>query len=236
MQSEQINELVLALSVAQNEFEPVVKNCKNPFFKSDYADLASCIDGTKKALSKNGLAVIQTTDIGDEKALLYTTLAHKSGQWIAGLYPVNPVKADPQGYGAALTYARRYAYCAIVGIAAEDDDGNVASGLADKKEPPKTLAIPPKVEPIKPVKPKDEIDDEIQKKLGFISKAQINILVAEIKAKKIDPKIFGNWLLMWSNAHVQSGMLLAPIYKLANVPEKLYSDVLTAVGLPENWK
>ena len=132
MQSEQINELVTALSIANMNFETVVKDCVNPFYKSKYADLNSCIDATRKALSGGGLTVMQTTRYDERGMILRTTLAHKSGQYIFGEYLLKPVKDDPQGYGAALTYARRYAYSAIIGIASDDDDdGNVASGKKD---------------------------------------------------------------------------------------------------------
>jgi len=131
MQSEQINELAAALAKAQAEFTHASKAVKNEYFKSSYADLPAVIDASRAALSKNGLCVMQSTTVRESgDILLVTTLAHSGGQWIKGEYPVKPVKADPQGYGSALTYARRYAYCAIVGVAAigEDDDGNAASG------------------------------------------------------------------------------------------------------------
>src|SRR5690606_24979315 len=70
--------------------------------------------------------IVQQTDIEDARTVLITRLVHESGEWIAGKYPIHPVKADPQGEGSALTYARRYALMAIAGIAPEDDDGNAA--------------------------------------------------------------------------------------------------------------
>jgi hypothetical protein len=131
MQSESIKELSTALSKAQGEFYHAKKDVNNTFFKSKYADLASVIDAAKKPLSDNGLAVIQITDFTENgDTYLITTLSHSSGEWISGRYPIKPVKADPQGMGSAITYARRYAFSAITGIAADDDDGNAASGNA----------------------------------------------------------------------------------------------------------
>lgn len=123
-----IAELTKALSKAQGQFDHAKKDVKNEFFKSKYADLASVIDAAKKPLADNGLAVIQTTEFSDDgKVHLLTLLSHVSGEWIQGRYPINPTKQDPQGFGSAMTYARRYAFSAITGIAAEDDDGNADS-------------------------------------------------------------------------------------------------------------
>lgn len=133
MKSESIEELASALSKAQGSFIHAKKDTKNEFFRSQYADLASVIDAAKKPLSENGLAVTQIVDT-DSDGLMYleTMLMHSSGEWISGRYPIRPVKTDPQAVGSAITYARRYAFSALTGIAADDDDGNAAS-QADKK-------------------------------------------------------------------------------------------------------
>lgn len=124
MRSEQINELAAALAKAQSEISGATKDTENTFFKSKYADLASIWTAIREPLSKNGLCVIQTTNIAENNLLiLITTLLHSSGQWIAGHYPINPIKNDPQGIGSASTYARRYALAAIVGAFQVDDDG-----------------------------------------------------------------------------------------------------------------
>jgi hypothetical protein len=128
LMSPSIGAVASALSKAQAAFKPAIKDAANPFFKSKYVDLAGAIDASREALAANGLAVIQTTEVLDNgTTVLRTTLAHSSGEWIASVYPVVPVKADPQGMGSALTYARRYCLMAIIGLAAEDDDGNQAS-------------------------------------------------------------------------------------------------------------
>ena len=130
MKSESIKELATALSKAQGEFDHAKKDVDNAYFKSKYADLASCIDAAKKQLAANGLSVIQTTDFEADSVYLETTLMHSSGEWINSRYPIKPIKPDPQSFGSALTYARRYCFCAITGLASDDDDGNAAS---DKK-------------------------------------------------------------------------------------------------------
>ena len=126
--SPSIAALATALSKAQGQFDHAKKDANNPFFKSKYADLAAVIDAAKPHLAANGLAVIQTTEINENGLRLVTTLAHQSGEYISGDYPIKPTKDDPQGMGSAMTYARRYAFSAITGIASDDDDGNAASG------------------------------------------------------------------------------------------------------------
>lgn len=132
-QSEQINELIDALSKAQGEIVGALKDSKNPFFKSNYADLASVMDAIRSPFSKNGLAYVQTTEADEQGVCVTTMLAHKSGQWIRGKLRMMPKDATPQGIGSCITYARRYALAAIAGVAQIDDDGNAASGREDEK-------------------------------------------------------------------------------------------------------
>jgi hypothetical protein len=128
MQSEQINELASALSKAQGEMTPAIKDSKNPFFKSSYADLSSIWNSCKEPLSKHGLAVVQTMDTQEGQFVLLTTLAHSSGQWMRSCLPILTEKNTAQGLGSSITYMRRYALSAIVGITCdEDDDGHEAS-------------------------------------------------------------------------------------------------------------
>jgi|SRR5215469_5454580 len=126
--SEQINELAAALAKAQGAMKPALKDSANPFFKSSYADLASVWHVCQKPLTDNGLSVSMLTEYGESDVWLETILMHSSGQWISGKYPIRPIKNDPQGIGSAITYAKRYALAAMVGVVTEDDDGNAASG------------------------------------------------------------------------------------------------------------
>lgn len=127
-QSEQLDKLAVALAKAQSLIEGASKDKTNPHFRSKYADLASCWDACRKALTGNGISVLQAPAPADDGIVLATRLLHSSGQWIEddGLH-LPAAKRDPQGYGSALTYARRYGLCAMVGIAPEDDDGNAAT-------------------------------------------------------------------------------------------------------------
>lgn len=135
MQSNEINELVSALAKAQSEISPAIKDSLNPHFKSKYADLSSVWEACRGPLSKNGLAVIQTTEMIADKLTVVTTLAHSSGQWMKSHLPVLSLTNTPQALGSALTYMRRYSLSAITGVApGDDDDGEAAMVQASAKK------------------------------------------------------------------------------------------------------
>ena len=126
--SDSIKELATALAKAQGEFSGAVKDANNPFFKSKYADLESVVAAIKPSLAKHGLSYIQISHDTDKGAAMETVIMHSSGEWIsAGIVSVPVSKQDAQGYGSAMTYARRYSLSAAFGIAPEDDDGNAAA-------------------------------------------------------------------------------------------------------------
>lgn len=128
MQSENIGELAAALSKAQAAMPNASKDATNPHFKSRYADLASIWDACRKPLTDNGLAVIQAPVAAEPGYVgLTTTLLHASGQWIAETVSAPLTQNTAQSIGSALTYLRRYALAAMVGVAPDDDDGNTAS-------------------------------------------------------------------------------------------------------------
>ena len=130
MQSESIGALAAALSKAQADITGALKDSSNPFFKSKYADLASCWDACRKQLAANNLCVIQTTDLDDltNQTVLKTILAHSSGEWVKSITPILTKDNSPQAQGSGITYARRYALAAIVGLAQVDDDAEAAQG------------------------------------------------------------------------------------------------------------
>ena len=129
-QSESISNLAKALSIVQGKLTYAKKDSKNPFFKSNYADLESVWDCCRDLLSSNGLAVSQFPGLYsdlDKSMSLVTILTHESGEWLSQEMSVPVSKVDPQGSGSALTYMRRYALAAVVGVVQADDDGNAAS-------------------------------------------------------------------------------------------------------------
>lgn len=127
-QSVELGELAAALAKAQGQIRNAVTDSENPHFRSKYADLASVWDACRGALSANGLAVMQRVSTSAEGVVITTQLLHSSGQWVkdSATFPV--AQRTPQGIGSAITYGRRYALSALVGVAqGEDDDGNADS-------------------------------------------------------------------------------------------------------------
>lgn len=129
-----IGKLALALSKAQAKIEGAKKDASNPFFKSSYADLASVWDACHLELAANELAVIQLVEDGMDKATVETMLVHSSGEWIRNRLSLKPKANDPQSIGSAITYARRYALAAIVGVCPIDDDGEAAMGRKESSQ------------------------------------------------------------------------------------------------------
>ena len=147
--SESIAALAGALAKAQLQIEPASKNATNPHFRSHYADLASIWDACRGPLNTNGLSIVQFPCDGDVgRTGLCTMLLHSSGEFISEVVTTRSQKDDPQGLGSALTYLRRYALAAVVGVTAtEDDDGNAASTPANARvsTPAPRPYIPPPV-------------------------------------------------------------------------------------------
>ena len=128
LQSESIANLAKALSIVQGKLTHAKKDSANPFFKSKYADLESVWDACRSLLAENGLAVMQFPgEFVDGTMSLNTILTHSSGEYMSYLMSVPVTKPDAQGAGSALTYMRRYALAAVVGVVQADDDGNAAS-------------------------------------------------------------------------------------------------------------
>lgn len=138
LKSEQINELAAALAKAQGQIEGAKKSSSNPFFKSKYADLAECWNTCREALTANEISVIQMPEEINENGRLNITtmLAHSSGQYISSTLTMTVTKLDPQAIGSAITYGRRYALAAMVGLAQEDDDGEKAMASEKPVESP----------------------------------------------------------------------------------------------------
>jgi hypothetical protein len=126
--SEQIDQLAEALIAIQAAVPAIPKDANNPFFKSKYADLPAVVETAAPIITQYGVAVIQTVGFDGEHDTLTNLVVHKSGQWVSDTMRLHLPKQDPQGQGSAITYARRYAYMASLGLVAdEDDDGNAAS-------------------------------------------------------------------------------------------------------------
>lgn len=123
-----MSNIAAAFVKAKKAFRPALKEKANPAFKgSKYADLASCIEAVDDAFLANGIVMYQECHPDDAGVTVETVLLHESGESIrGGRLHVPASKQDPQGFGSALTYARRYSLMAACGMAPEDDDGNAA--------------------------------------------------------------------------------------------------------------
>lgn len=120
--------IAAALVKAQRGFAPALKTNTNPHFRSKYVALDGCIEAVIDALNANGIMLMQPTHECEGGVMVETLFVHESGEVMSGgKLQVPASKQDAQGYGSALTYARRYSLMAACGIAPEDDDGNAAS-------------------------------------------------------------------------------------------------------------
>jgi hypothetical protein len=162
--SETIGKISAALLEAQQAITFASKDATNPHFHSKYADLPSVIDAVKPALNKCGIVFIQSASPSEPGTLaLSTRLIHVSGEWLEDTAVMPLQKLDPQGFGSAMTYARRYSLAAFTGLYQDDDDGNAASVPA-KQEPTMPRAVTPQAQakwtPASPARRQEEISAE----------------------------------------------------------------------------
>src|ERR1700754_1859363 len=146
MHSPEIGKLLEALAKAQAIMRGAVEDRSNPFFKSSYADLTSVWEACREPLTTNGLSIIQTIQVLNGTNYLVSILGHLSGQWIKSVLPINPSKPDIQALGSAITYCRRYALSALVGVCPTEVDGEQAmpkerNGEQKKKKDEAPIAI-----------------------------------------------------------------------------------------------
>ena len=140
--SDDAKDLMTALAKAQGEFDAIPMDRVNPHFKSKYASLTATQEATRSVLSKNGLALIQSIDIEGDTYYLETMLTHTSGQWLSSKLKLLLDKQNMQGLGSAVTYAKRYAWQAMLGVVGdEDDDANAA--VATETKAPRTAPAKP---------------------------------------------------------------------------------------------
>jgi hypothetical protein len=129
----ELKNIYSAFVQAQIGFAPALKTSTNPHFKSKYADLAACVEAVIDSLNDNGIGLVQKTHQDDKGITVETVFVHTSGEsFSGGTLHVPAAKHDPQGFGSALSYARRYSLMAACGIAPEDDDGQAATKAVNK--------------------------------------------------------------------------------------------------------
>lgn len=153
MQSDSIKELATALAKVQANIKPVKKDktAKIPTksgssYSYHYADLSSVWDACRDLLTSNGLSVVQMPEAagGGNEIYLTTILMHASGEWLSSMLLLRPSDTTPQSLGSAITYARRYALAAMVGIVADDDDDGSAGSQTRQQpqQPARTEYVP----------------------------------------------------------------------------------------------
>jgi len=155
--------LAAALVKAQSAMGGAKKDSTNPHFRTAYADLASVWDACRAPLANAGLSVVQLVSSDPTHAIVETILAHSSGEWVSSTLAVPLTKADAQGLGSAITYGRRYALAAIVGVCPADDDGEAAVA-----RPTQFVAVINKrpAQPAQPTQRAQEPDDVPMKHSG----------------------------------------------------------------------
>lgn len=142
--SENINDIAKAMSSAQKEMKPAAKDSLNPHFKSKYADVSSVWESIREPITNHGLTIWQDVTTEERQVSITTRIVHVSGQWVEfGPLSVPLSRGDAHGVGSAITYGKRYALCAAVGVVAgdEDDDGNASKHQSQQQ-----------VQPVPPVK------------------------------------------------------------------------------------
>ncbi len=140
--TDNITNLAAALLKAQKAMSSALKDATNPYYKSSYADLKAVIEAIKEPLNSNGIAFLQAVNGDHEFPSIETMLLHESGQYLCSRTPVFCSKPkDPQAFGSGITYSKRYALQAILGLPTKDDDAEAAMGRNDKT-PQKTQKKP----------------------------------------------------------------------------------------------
>ena len=143
-----MQKIAAALLKAKQSFGPALKDKTNPAFKSKYADLGACLEAVDKPCLDNAIVLYQETSEDPTGVTVETVFLHDSGESLrCGKLHVPASKQDPQGYGSALTYARRYSLMTACGIAPEDDDGNAASNKTTAKPAAAKPAVKPEPAP-----------------------------------------------------------------------------------------
>jgi ERF superfamily len=145
--SESIAQLAPALVKAQALVKGALRDSTNPYYRTKYADLSSVWEACKEACDQNEIAVVQFPIATTEGVGVETMLLHSSGEYLASEFVLPLAKADAQGGGSCITYARRYAVAAALRVCPEDDDGNAAAQsqrngqTCDQESKAKALAL-----------------------------------------------------------------------------------------------
>lgn len=195
--SDDISDISKALAEAQAEMKNPSFDAQNPHFKNKFASLAAVRNAVVPSLSSHGIAMTQeliTTEQGGIGCL--THLFHSTGQWMTfGPFVMIPTKSDPQGFGSAGTYCKRYALMAVAGIVGdEDDDAESATVRMSPQKRTKTIKALKQEDPYAVLEAWDELDQDEQKALWAElrsderSQIKAQLAIARGEASKPDPR------------------------------------------------
>jgi hypothetical protein len=173
--------IAAALIAAQKAMGKALKQSNNPHFRAKYADLGNVMDACIPALNGNGIAVFQPCGEDENGRYVATVLLHESGEKLECKVPLIVSKNDMQGYGSAVTYARRYGLMSMAGIAPEDDDGNAAAAAPPKAKPARTIPDLAVSEPVKYLEAADDLPD-LQERWGKLP-SNVKTIPAVVAAK-----------------------------------------------------
>jgi hypothetical protein len=209
-----LKQIAEALVKAQKGFSPALKTHTNSHFRNRYADLATCVEAVIDALNDNGIALMQMTHECQDGVTVETVFIHASGELLsAGKLHVPAVKHDAQGYGSALTYARRYSLMAACGIAPEDDDGNAAV-----KTPPRggVNAAPQQTAPDPKPEPKPETKPPVVQTNAGVAEFAMNMFIEFLPEANTEQELTTFW-----RENKDS------VQKIKSYDESMYVDLLS---------
>lgn len=260
-----MDKLFGALAAAQSKIGAAAKDKTNPHFQSKYADLSSIWEACRGALSEQGIAVVQMPGYADGMVTVKTVLCHSSGQSIEGSLSL-PVSGGKMGVtaqtiGSAITYARRYALAAMVGVTPEDDDGNAASSSAPpsrqnapvRRDPPPRAQAEPSLDPRDPptddgpVRDIEPLVQSVKRKIELLGEETTKVCALSIGIQGrigiavSDAKLTRNFKLLSEFREALKGKLMEDHFKTfkgtleAWLSEKEI-DYFKAEDLPESMK
>ena len=208
--------LAEALVAAQAEFPPVERDQENPHFKSRFVSLGNLLSKTRPVLNKHGIALAQLPAKSETgESVLLTRLLHCSGESMEASMPILVSKNDAQGFGSALTYAKRYALAALLAIADQDDDaGNAAASEKQKQSKPKAPPPPPKRQ--KPATVGALVED--LQRVGWKAADVLRWLKAELGVVK-HPAHKNVSDVLATLSDVQANALMSEIQRRADAPD-----------------
>lgn len=238
--SETTVKLIKAVFAVQAGLTPAIKGSRNPYFKSNYADLSACWEVVGPLLQANDLILMQLPGMSNNIPTLNSILMHTSGEWIADETPLMMDKANAQGFGSAVTYTRRYAMSALLGLLSADDDGAAASSTVSSDKTAPATKAPPAAKVEKTPKPtpsptvveaaKAAIKDDVA------TPAMWDAIKNELTQFELDDTQFNNWCiasLRAANLVVPEAMVDLPKISAAHLWKVASASRKTGVPLTE---